>query len=171
MKMIKRLGILFVTTLIVLSGLLVQECFAAGNNKLPPAPTEGIPSKNLTSGEGSTSSFDFNIESTQYLMSGNSSIELISSSKVRVSGNTKSYSSVDKITVNLYLQRWDDSKEQWVDVLSVGGASNYNSSVVSNSKEVGVSSGYYYRTRAQHIVSNSGVLEQSNSMSSYIYAD
>jgi len=141
---------------------------AAGKKQLPAAPTEGTPSKNSRYGEG-TLSRELSTQATQYLASGDSFISYVSSTRVTVGGNTKSYSTVDTIAVDLYLQRWDSAQSQWVDVLYVGRFQNTNTSVVSGSKDVNAVSGYYYRTRANHWISEGGIVEQGSSTSTYIF--
>lgn len=167
MHKFKKIGVLLLVVLMVT--MLVQEVsFATGKNKLPQAPTEGAPSKNPKHGEGSIN--QVKIQANQYLMDGQSFIDATNST-VTVSGHTKAMSSVDTIAVDLYLQRWDSSKGQWVDVIRVGEFLDYNTSVVTGGKDVNVVSGYYYRTRAHHWVNEGGTVEQDYSYSTYIYVN
>ncbi|MBO8172256.1 MAG: hypothetical protein H0Z33_10230 [Bacillaceae bacterium] len=136
----KQLVFLSIAFAMIFSSLIAQqEIGVAGTKEQPSAPTEGTPSKNLKNWEGGVS--DISIQSTQYLMSASSFIDRLSSTKVRVGRDTKAYTYVDSITINLYLQRWDSSEEQWKDVVTVGSLTNYNSSIVSLSKQVSVPSG------------------------------
>ncbi|WP_258881735.1 DUF6147 family protein [Paenibacillus sp. sptzw28] len=170
MQLIKKVGHLFLVISLMGTVLFSGVSLAASENQLPPAPTEGTSANNPTYGTSSPMDAS-SIESTQYLMSGESFISFVSGTRVTVSGNTKAYFPVDSIAVDLYLQRWDASKGQWVDVLYVGEFKNNNSSVVSGSMDVNVVSGYYYRTHSYHWVSEGGTVEQNHSYSSYIYVN
>jgi len=90
---------------------------------------------------------------------------------VRVTGDTKAYRPVDNIKIDLTLQRWDSSRGQWVDVLSLGNATNYSSSIVSLSKEAKVLKGSYYRVWGIHRVMHGGVVEQNVSISTYVIVE
>ena len=172
MKYAKKLVLLFLTAMMVSTGWMVPEGMAATTEKsLPPAPTEGIASKDLINGSGSTLSniSDLGLNSFQYLMGGQSYIGSVSSTQISVSGNTKSFSTVDTIAVDLYLQRWDNAKSQWLDVSYIGEFKNTNSSIAQGSKNISISGGHYYRTSAKHWVSKGGATEKDISYSSYIY--
>lgn len=171
MEKLKRLVILWLLALLIAGAVSSPEIsLAAGKKQFPNAPTQGIPAKNPHHGEGNTTT-DVNSEATQYFMSGESFINYMSGNIVTVSGNTKAYTSVDTITVDLYLQRWDATKSQWVDALHVGEFQDFNSSVVSGSRDLTVARGYYYRTRTHHWISEGGIVEQGDSTSSYIYVN
>ncbi|MFJ7934022.1 DUF6147 family protein [Sporosarcina sp. NPDC096371] len=114
---------------------------------------------------------DLNPFATQYVKNGYSSIELLTNTTLKVSGNTSAYTSVDTIRVTLYLQQWNPSKKQWVDVLTVGPATNYRSNSISYSKQVNVISGYSYRIRAHHDIIHNGITERLTSVSNQISAD
>lgn len=167
MRNLKLLGILLLTVVLIGGFILPESSLAEGKYQLPPAPTEGEASKNPKRGEGS---IETRIQATQLLMGGKSFISA-SGTTITVSGNTTAYSSVDTIAVNLYLQRWDSTKGQWVDVVYMGEFKDYNTSVVSGGKDVLVVAGYYYRTRALHWINEGGTVEQGNSTSTYIYVD
>jgi hypothetical protein len=168
MKKITKLGILIMAVFMILSVFNVEIGHAASKKNLPPAPTEGTPSKNLKKGQGETG--DLSTQSTQYLANGDCYIDSTGTS-VTVGGKTSAYSSVDTIVVDIYLQRWDSSKGQWVDLAHAGEFKDYNTSLVVGSNDTNVPGGYYYRTRAHHWVNEGVVIEQSNSVSTYIYVD
>lgn len=153
----------------MLFSISVETGHAASKKDLPPAPTEGTPSRDLRHGVGEIKRGEVSTQSTQYLMNGECYINLNSGTIVTIGGKTSAYSSVDTVAVDLYLQRWDSSKGQWVDVIHVDEFKDYNASIVTGSKDVNVVSGYYYRTRAHHWVNEGDVVEQNNSVSSYIY--
>lgn len=165
MKIMTRIGLYSLALLLVSTVLLGTQSRAAGI-----LPINGVASKYSTYGEGNTSS-DINIHATQYFKSGKSLIKQVSSTVVSVSGETEAYSKVDTIAVDLYLQQWNASRSEWIDVLHVGESKNYNSSFITSGVDVNVKSGYYYRTRAHHWINAGGTIEQGNSYTSYIYVD
>ncbi|MFK4997554.1 DUF6147 family protein [Bacillus sp. N9] len=117
------------------------------------------PPNDLTYGTGSTSN-DYQLFASQYFMSGHSSIQALSSTKVRVSAETRAYRPVDRISVDMYLERWDSTKGQWVNVLFIGSATNYYSFFVSSTKDINVVKDSYYRTKVIHHLVHAGVREQ-----------
>lgn len=108
---------------------------------------------------------EIGIESFQYLMDYGCDITSSSGGYVTITGYTKAYSSLDYIKVRLYLQRWDGTK--WVDLGSWLFEKN-NASTTEGIKNLQVSKGYYYRTKAAHSLTESGVNEQATSYSSSI---
>src|SRR5690625_196879 len=83
-----------------------------------------------------------NILANSYLLNGKGFISATGNT-VTVSGNTRAYSTVNTITVNLYLQRWDATIGIWITVLNIGGYTNSKSSFVTGAKKANVASGYY----------------------------
>lgn len=151
--------------------LLIQDVSYASEKQITSSlPTKGEQSSELDHGEGSIDHNQLDILSNQYLMDGQSFIDATGKT-VSVSGNTQAFSDVDTIAVDLYLQRWDASKEKWIDAIHVGKFSDYNTSLVSGGKSVNVVSGYYYRTRAQHWITHNGTTEQEYSYTTYIYVE
>ena len=166
--MIKVQRILFIIMAVIVIGGGLTPNYAHAKIS---SPTEGTKSAKPTYGEGSTVnlSLGFSIQSTQYFKSGNNYINLISNGIVRVGGDTQAYTPVDNIEVHLYLQRWDEIKGLWGDVINIGGFALNQSSIVQGSKDVTVVKGYYYRTRSVHTVTEAGIVEQKTAYSSYIF--
>ncbi|CAM3932434.1 DUF6147 family protein [Lederbergia lenta] len=166
MKLIKK--VLLVFTLIAAVGLAPNVSLAQEADELPDIPPTSQPPTDLNFGSGSTL---MNIElfSTKYFMSGTSTIKGVSSTVVRIAGNTKAFSPVDKISVDLYLEQWDATSSKWKTVLAAGGTSNFYSSFVSSGKDIKVVKNKYYRVRAKHRVVKAGAIEEKTSITSYIY--
>ena len=155
----------------VFSMFLVVNTVSAAAESKQVGPTDGISSQGSI-GEGCTPSSTIVFPmSTNYLKVGHCYIIGNSDSQVEVKGDTESYSTVDTIAVDLYLQQWDESSGVWSDVVHVGEFKNFNSTTVSGGKTVNVPADHYYRTRALHWVSHDGELEQLTCYSSYIYVD
>ncbi|MFT9485962.1 MAG: DUF6147 family protein [Tepidibacillus sp.] len=166
MKQLKKVGILLLTAWMISGVFFTDTSLAADKTQLPPAPTEGTPSKN--------SNFDsmeesIEIQSTQYIKSWNTNINNLSVNIVNVSGFTDSYSTVETISVDLYLQYWDSGQGKWVDLVHVGEFKQSNTSHVAGTDDVAVSSGFYYRTRGIHYIIENGTVEETSSVSTYIY--
>lgn len=147
---------------------MADESLATGKNKLPTAPTEGTPSNDLNFGSTEQS---INSQSTQFIKNWETAITSLSGNIVNVKGSTDSYSSVDTIAVDLYLQYWDNAQSKWIDLAHVGEFKAVNAVRITGSDDVAVSSGFYYRTRGLHYVIENGTVEQINSVSAYIYMD
>lgn len=111
-----------------------------------------------------------NILANDYFLNGKSFISA-TGDRITVSGNTRAYSAVSTITLNLYLQRWDATRQIWITVVALGPFTKNNASLVNGSQRVTVASGYYYRTRAHHRVSHNGKVEQAYSNTSSIYIE
>ncbi|MBS4208916.1 DUF6147 family protein [Bacillus sp. FJAT-50079] len=155
--MFKRIALLSITFLMITTSFFTNHSWA-----LEPPPND------LTIGTGSTAN-DYQILASQYFMSGQSTIQALSSTKVRVSADTRAYRPVDRISVDMYLERWDSGKGQWVNVLFIGSATNYYSFFVSSTKDVNVLKDSYYRTKVIHHLVQAGISEQKTSISSYVY--
>ncbi len=153
-------------------GMNMESSSAQVNEKLPPAPTEGIPSADLIKGYGEAQmNIENTIQANSYLAAGSSYITYTSGNVVTVGGSTRAFSVVDSIAVRIHLQRWDASRGVWVDVLSLGEAKKSNQQSVSISRGTTTARGQYYRARAVHTVNHKGKVEQSSSFSTYVYVD
>lgn len=166
MKLMK--SVLLVFSLVVAMALVPQISSAEELDELPAIPPTSQPPTDLNFGSGTTL-LNAELFSTKYFMSGTSTIKGVSSTVVRIAGNTKAFSPVDKISVDLYLEQWDAKTSKWKTVLAAGGTSNFFSSFVSSGKDVTVVKNKYYRVRAKHRVVKAGVIEEKTSTTSYIY--
>lgn len=112
----------------------------------------------------------FELEASQFLRAGGVSIEKLLD-KIRISGYTASYEQVDTIGIHLYLQIWDQIQSQWVDVKDLGEKSVHQLDKVEIMKDAIVSGGYYYRVRGLHYIIKGDIIEQSSSLTNYIYVE
>jgi hypothetical protein len=165
MKQLKRVGFLLLALWMVAGVGIIDTSLAASKKQLPTAPTEGTPSKNPNFGSTENS---VEVQATQYIKNWGTSIGNLSGNIVNVSGFTDSYSSVDTIAIDLYLQYWDSALGKWVDLAHVGEFKDVNTDHVYGADDLAVSSGFYYRTRGIHYVIENGTVEQINSVSTYI---
>lgn len=141
----------------------------AAEKERPPAPKEGVPA---AGNEGASSiAENLSVQSTEYLKTWKSSINLLSGTKVRVSGSTETYEAVNLIEVYLYLQYWNEGASRWDDISSANKFTKVSGSTISGSADIAVSSGQYYRTRAVHRATSNTETEEKTSYSSYIYAE
>ncbi|WP_062496263.1 DUF6147 family protein [Paenibacillus sp. 32O-W] len=102
-----------------------------------------------------------------YLNQGHAYITDEGSQEVTISGDSSSLKRVDKIGVQLTLQRWTGST--WVDVESGLPAYETDSTFayVSHS-DITVESGYYYRTKSYHWIEKDSITESGARYSSSI---
>ncbi|WP_203247410.1 hypothetical protein [Sporosarcina beigongshangi] len=169
MKLLNR-AIFLLLFAIVTMGWTAHDSLAAEKDSIPTMPPKVIPTD--YSGDGLVNfPIDFAPFSTQHIRSGHSLLELLTESTLRVSGSTNAYIPVNTIKVVLYLQQWNPSQSKWVDVLTIGPATNYGSSSVSYSKQAQVIRGYSYRIRAQHETIHNGIIEKLTSISNQIYVN
>ncbi len=166
MKLLNRTMLVLLFAFVTM-GWTAHESLAAEKEPLPPA---AIPINDFGN-ELEIIENDITPFSTNYIKSGNSLIELLPNSTLRVNGSTNAYVSVNTIRVTLQLQQWSPSKNQWVDALAISPAVNYDSNSISYSSQIKVTSGYSYRVKAQHSVSHNGIIEQLTSVSNQIYVD
>lgn len=141
---------------------------AATEGKFPTPPKEETLSLDINEGLGGIQINPVNTLANSYFLSGKSFISA-TGNKVTVDGETRSNAKVDRVAVNLYLQRWDTTRGVWVTVTSIGGFTEYNASMVKGGNKVNVESGYYYRTLAHHRVIHNVKVEQAYSNTSSIY--
>ncbi|OIJ18888.1 hypothetical protein BKP45_15275 [Anaerobacillus alkalidiazotrophicus] len=167
MKLVFKIGLLLFP-FILPATVLAQETSAQGSDQVPP-PTIGEPK--LEDQESIEGEFNVFTQSYLFLNKGYSFISNNNNGTVNVNGSTSAKASVNTIVVHLYLQRWDAMNGRWVDVINIGEYKNYYSSSVSGSRNVIAPGGYYYRTKATHWLSQSGMIEQSQSFSSYIFVE
>jgi hypothetical protein len=98
MKNMKKLVILVMTVIMMMGVVGVETGHATSKKNLPPAPTEGTPSKNLKKGKGEIG--DLSTQSTQYLANGDGYIDSTGTA-ITVGGKTSAYSSVDTVAVQV----------------------------------------------------------------------
>jgi hypothetical protein len=98
-----------------------------------------------------------------YLQDGTNQISKSTINQVKLTATTYAYQVVNSIGITFYLQKWSGSS--WADVgpgtsLSATNKSSYTNNVYGN-----VESGYYYRARTVHWVSNGSTYEQGELLS------
>lgn len=132
------------------------------------APTEGVAAADpgyATSRDGATAG-DVSVQSLQLLQYGESYLKVVSGRNLRTWGSTQAQRSVQIITLDLYLQRWNGS--QWVDIDHATFKRTYDSYVYGE-KDVTVGSAGYYRTRAVHTASDGSITETLTSVTGYLW--
>lgn len=160
----KKIILLFLITVLTVTAL-ATPAFASSKNQINP-PTEGVQSLDPMYGS-SNDSINLGEVTTAggLLMNWGSSISNAGNGTVDIYGYTQTYFSVNTVKVTVYLQKWTGS--QWVDITGITNSGS-NTSYVSASQNIAVTSGYYYRVRAVHTAIGS-TSETANSTSSYIY--
>lgn len=156
----KRLCIL--VSLLALVFLLGLSGIAmAKEQPVPPPPAEEVmadPSGSITVVPQSTSN-----RATSLIKQWTCGIGDNSNGTVTISGETLTYSTVNSLDAQVYLQRWNGSN--WVDQTS-RTYTNSSFIYVSGSATISVTRGYYYRTRGVHHASNGGTTSTQTSVTS-----
>lgn len=161
----KKLFSVFLLTMISLV-LFIAPASASPKSKTP-FPTEGLMSSDPMQGSSDSSLINSNQATATggLIMKSATTIANAGNGTVRIYGYTQTYSTVSSVKVTVYLQKWNGT--QWVDVLGVSNSAT-SATYVSATKEISVSSGYYYRSRAVHTATN-GTTETTSTTATYIY--
>src|SRR5690625_487760 len=109
-----------------------------------------------------------NTLANSYLLNGKSFISA-TGDKATISGNTRAQSKVDKVSITLYLQRWNENRNLWETVVNLGEFSNSNATIVNGGQKVTLLGGYHYRARALHSVTHKGKTEPAVRSPASIY--
>ncbi len=151
------------TMLLVLS--LQQVTFAAEKAQRPPKPTEGVESSDPKYGSSKDIIF-FSPAISGLLTDWGCSISNPSGTTLNVAGSSTANTTVDQMTLTLYLQKWDGA--QWADVNSWSYSSSSTTFINKGTNTTG-QAGNYYRTRTVHTATKGTQTETQESTSSYIY--
>lgn len=101
------------------------------------------------------------------LNNGTGGITVVSGRTINAGGTTTAYRTVDRISVNLFVQKLTGST--WVNAVTVPSKTLYNAYHVSQSKNYTVSGGYYYRVRGNHIAVDGDIYESTTSATDGIW--
>jgi hypothetical protein len=143
------LGIL--VTMVIPSPVFAQDVVAA---KTTPPPLE-------------FSTFTIFNPNFNYLNRGEAYITDKGNQKVTISGESSALERVDKIGVQLTLQRWTGSA--WIDIFTGSNTQETDSTYVYVSHgNLSVLSGYYYRTKSYHWIQEGSIIESGTHYSSSI---
>lgn len=102
----------------------------------------------------------------KYLLDGTNLISKYDSDTIRLEGTTYAKEVVESIGMTLYLQKWNGSSWE-----NVGSGSTYyvsNRDVYDKTIYRSAESGYYYRVKTIHWISNDDTYEQGERVSDYI---
>lgn len=104
----------------------------------------------LTKEESSRGTTNLAAARGAYMMDGECSITRAGRGRVYVYASTTANHTVDYVSAVIYVERYNEETEHWgtIDCWQVEDRDTY---YVSTSKVVQVESGYYYRTRADHV--------------------
>ena len=167
----KRMVYLTIAASMVILLLLSGSATAAPKNR-PPEPTEGIKSNDPLSASvdviRDTRSGDVGAQVIYLISRYGCSITNLGNGKVSIAGYTETYNTVSLVSVTLYLQKWDGTK--WVDITNQSFSGSSTNSI-KGTKDITVTKGAYYRTRASHFAQNGSTTDSTSSTSSYIYVE
>lgn len=169
-------NLLLLLSLLLCFTLFAAPAAAAGkktyeNGALtPPPPIQDsyaryVPSggKTGTSGGGVTPNSDWDPDQI-YLSSGDVGIS-DSDGVITFDGTTYASQIVDKVGIQLTVQRWTGSS--WTNVYTTKNKTDTFTATAYYSESRAVTKGYYYRISGYHWVSNEGITESGISYGSY----
>lgn len=99
-----------------------------------------------------------------YLSTGNGRLSNNGGGVLNVWGSTTCYKTSDQVKVTLHLQRLVNGT--WSTVATVDTKVAYNTNYVSNSKNISVTGGYYYRIFGSHVAVKGKTTETTTSTTS-----
>lgn len=105
----------------------------------------------LTNQETSESVVKDNIARGEHLMDGSCTISKAGIGKIYVYGQTTANHTVDKVTVTVYVDKYNSKTDNW-DIIEVWDKESKDTYYVSTAKRLNVERGTYYRVRSEHVV-------------------
>src|SRR5690625_3131641 len=116
MKRISKIAVAFGVVVLISILFDMKVSSAATEEQFIDPPTEGKLSEDLNE---IIEINPVNILANDYLLNGKSFISA-TGNNATISGNTRAYSKVDKVSVQLYIQRWDSSRNTWETIVNLG---------------------------------------------------
>lgn len=146
---------LFLVMCLLVSSIVVQ---AADENL--GLVVDGSMLTDLTEVSGSTATSS--VARGVYLGTGSATLTNKGNHVLNVSGHTTCNKTSDEVKVTLHLQRYKNGS--WSNVTTLDTKVAYNDHYVSNSKNVTVTGGYYYRISGSHTAIKGSVVETTTSV-------
>ena len=108
----------------------------------------------LTTEDSSTGTVQSNpLLRGKYMMEGESSITRAGSGRIYAYGSTTANTTVDFVSVIVYVDRYDEDLDVWMQV-DAWVEDDIDTYFVSTSKTLKVDKGYYYRVHCEHFAGN-----------------
>lgn len=153
MKIVKKIFVLTLIFTCILSNIVSVE---AADEKLGTV-VDGSVLTDKTEVSGNTLS----LARGTYLGYGSATLTNKGNKVLNVSGFTSCYQTCDQVKVTLHLQRL--VKGTWTTVTTLDTKIAYNTNYVSNSQNVTVTGGYYYRISGSHVAVKGKKVESTGS--------
>lgn len=146
----KRILSLVCAALIACSMILTSQM----NVNAEDNEREKIDGSYLTTEETSTGMVQSNpLARGQFLMEGESTITRAGSGRIYVYGSTTANTTVDFVSVIVYVDRYDEDLDVWMQV-DAWVEDDIDTYFVATSKTLRVDKGYYYRVHCEHFAGN-----------------
>lgn len=87
----------------------------------------------------------------EHLMDGSCTISKAGIGKIYVYGQTTANHTVDKVSVTVYVDKYNAKTDKW-DILEIWDKESKDTYYVSTAKRINVERGTYYRVRSEHVV-------------------
>lgn len=165
----KRILSLVCAALIACSMILTSQM----NVNAEDNERERIDGSYLTTEETSTGTVQSNpLARGQFLMEGSSTITRAGSGRIYVYGSTTANTTVDFVSVIVYVDRYDEDLDVWMQV-DAWVEDDIDTYFVATSKTLRVDKGYYYRVHCEHFAGNEAdyPYDSANSVTDGIWID
>ena len=114
----------------------------------------------LTNQETSEGIVKDSIARGEHLMDGSCTISKAGIGKIYVYGQTTANHTVDKVTVTVYVDKYNAKTDNW-DIIEVWDKESKDTYYVSTAKRLNVERGTYYRVRSEHVVYKGNDFEET----------
>lgn len=132
--------------------LILSLCFLfCGTINAEETSLKQVDGSYLTNQDSSESTTENVNTRGEHLMDGSCTISKAGIGKIYVYGQTTANHTVDKVSVTVYVDKYNAKTDKW-DILEIWDKESKDTYYVSTAKRINVERGTYYRVRSEHVV-------------------
>ena len=132
--------------------LILSVCFLfCGTINAEETSLKQVDGSYLTNQDSSESTRENVNTRGEHLMDGSCTISKAGIGKIYVYGQTTANHTVDKVSVTVYVDKYNAKTDKW-DILEIWDKESKDTYYVSTAKRINVERGTYYRVRSEHVV-------------------
>ena len=132
--------------------LVLSMCFLlCGTLNAEETSLKQVDGSYLTNQETAKGTTEDSAERGEHLMDGSCTITKAGIGKIYVYGQTTANHTVDKVSVTVYVDKYNAKTDNW-DIIEVWDKESKDTYYVSTAKRMTVERGTYYRVRSEHVV-------------------
>ena len=132
--------------------LILSVCFLfCGTINAEETSLKQVDGSYLTNQDSSESTTENVNTRGEHLMDGSCTISKAGIGKIYVYGQTTANHTVDKVSVTVYVDKYNAKTDKW-DILEIWDKESKDTYYVSTAKRINVERGTYYRVRSEHVV-------------------